>query len=93
MRVQIEKVKTKGSDDGLFPVGFKVSGSLVDQDGLEIENPLLIPKGGVFLRTEQTVFGSFPYQFATDTVLAVRKTRPGVYAIETVSAVWTLMTI
>jgi hypothetical protein len=93
MNVQVEKTKNKGSDQGLYPVGFKTSGALVDQDGAEIDDPLNIPKAGLFLRTEMTAFGDFPYQFGTDTVLTVRKVQHGKYNVETVSSVWTLLTI
>ena len=93
MKVQVEKIRAKGSAEGLYPVGFKVAGALVDNDGMELESPLDIPKAGLFLRTEQTAFGDFPYQFGTDGVLTIKKIQAGKYSIETVSGVWTLMPI
>jgi len=93
MNVQLQKTRSKGVDDGMFPVGYKVSGLLVDEHGDNIDDPLNITKAGVFLRTSNTAFGDFPYQFATDTVLTVRLVQPGKYSIETVSTVWSLVFI
>lgn len=94
MNVQVEKLKTKGSQEGPYPVGFKISGVLVDASGVEIDNPLDIPRVGMFLRTETTrLTAQFPYQFATDTVFTVQRVQPGKYNVDTISALWLLTII
>lgn len=93
MMVQVTKLQTKGSVDGMFPVGFKITGDLVDQNGMDITDPLKIPKEGLFLRTQQTAFSTLPYQFATDGVISVQMTQPGIYLVDTISAVWQLKPI
>lgn len=71
--VLITKIKSFDPDkQGLIPVGYKVSGFLVDSEGREITIKEVKAKG-LQLRVNGTVFSEKPFQFAADAVQIVKE--------------------
>jgi len=89
MIVQVEKLRSKGTDNGLFPAGFKVEGNLVTKDGMDIDDVLRMDRSGIYLRIPEqlTGFNDRPYQFATDQITAIRY-EGGRYRVETIASEW-----
>lgn len=88
MHVLLKKTRSRDGT-GLFPVGFEISGVLVDSLGVEIEPSQILNGTGVFLRLAKTAFEDRPYQFATDSVINVRPDQTH-WVVETVGSVWNL---
>jgi hypothetical protein len=85
--VLVTKIKSLDPNkQGLIPLGFKVSGVLVDTSGKEITIDEVKYKG-LQLRVNGTKFSERPFQFASDTVQIVKKVNKD-YQIFTISSVF-----
>jgi len=90
--VLVTKLKSLNPNkQGLIPVGFKVSGILVDTSGKEITIDEVKYKG-LQLKVSGTKFSEKPFQFAADTVQVVKQVNKD-YQVFTVSSVFLIEVI
>jgi hypothetical protein len=87
MEVLVTKIRSLDPNkQGLIPVGYKVSGTLVDIFGQAIK-PTQIKDKGLQLRLPTTKFSEKPYQFAADAVQIVKEVNKD-FQVYTVSSIY-----
>lgn len=92
MEVLVTKIRSLDPNkQGLIPVGFKVSGTLVDIYGAPMK-PEEIKNKGLQLRLPSTKFSEKPYQFAADAVQVVKEVNKD-FEVFTVSSVYLIQVI
>lgn len=92
MEVLVTKVRSLDPDQkGLIPVGYKISGTIVDYLGREISISEIKSKG-LQIRVSGSRFSEKPYQFAADSVQIVKEINKD-FEVYTVSSVYLLQTI
>jgi hypothetical protein len=85
--VLVTKIKSfDPNKQGLIPVGYKVSGVLVDTEGTKITMKEVKAKG-LQLRVNGTVFSEKPFQFAADSVQIVKEVNKD-FQVYTVSSLF-----
>lgn len=92
MEVLVTKIRSLDPNQGgLIPIGYKVSGLLVDIFGKPIKASEIKAKG-LQLKLNDTRFSERPYQFAVDSVQVVKEVNKE-YEVYTLSSVFLLQII
>jgi hypothetical protein len=92
MEVLVTKIRSLDPNQkGLIPVGYKISGLLVDTSGKVIKATDIKAKG-LQLRIQGTKFSERPYQFAADQVQIVKEVNKD-YEVYTISSVYFVQVI